>query len=138
MARLSPVETITCVCLSLGPGRCLSPSTENFSTCDDLLQAGDSPVQDLGLSGEIGTEHPQRLFPLVRPSPWSSWVGGSFRCPHPFPASRQQQQVGLLRKFHRQVVCWLDEWVELTIEDIRRMEAKIAAELLGVGELRLD
>eukprot|EP00033_Pygsuia_biforma_P001877 GCRY01002098.1.p1 GENE.GCRY01002098.1~~GCRY01002098.1.p1 ORF type:complete len:274 (-),score=68.27 GCRY01002098.1:149-970(-) len=33
-------------------------------------------------------------------------------------------QTKLFHKFHRQVVCTLDEWVELTMDDIRRIEAE--------------
>lgn len=37
----------------------------------------------------------------------------------------------LLIEFHRKVFCWLDEWIELTIEDIRRMEAETKKALEG-------
>eukprot|EP01028_Stygiella_incarcerata_P008741 TRINITY_DN3906_c0_g1_i1.p1 TRINITY_DN3906_c0_g1~~TRINITY_DN3906_c0_g1_i1.p1 ORF type:complete len:300 (-),score=114.38 TRINITY_DN3906_c0_g1_i1:508-1407(-) len=33
-----------------------------------------------------------------------------------------KSQRNLFLKFHRQVYCWMDEWVDLTLEDIRRME----------------
>jgi hypothetical protein len=33
-----------------------------------------------------------------------------------------KSQRNLFLKFHRQVYCWMDQWVDLTLEDIRRME----------------
>jgi len=35
----------------------------------------------------------------------------------------------LLYKFHRQVFCWIDKWVEMTIEDIRKLEADTKLDL---------
>ncbi|KAL8198902.1 UNVERIFIED_CONTAM: hypothetical protein K2H54_029314 [Gekko kuhli] len=34
----------------------------------------------------------------------------------------QKQERRLFTNFHRQLFCWLDKWVDLTMEDIRRME----------------
>ena len=36
----------------------------------------------------------------------------------------------LLLNFHRQVFCWLDKWVEMTIEDIRKLEDATKDELV--------
>jgi hypothetical protein len=30
-------------------------------------------------------------------------------------------------RYHRKLVCWMDEWIDMTIEDIRRMEEETAA-----------
>jgi hypothetical protein len=38
----------------------------------------------------------------------------------------------MLAKFHRQMFCWLDDWIDLTMEDIRKIENEIAAELSQV------
>jgi len=35
----------------------------------------------------------------------------------------------LFRNFHRQVFCWLDEWYDLTMDDIRRIEEETKADL---------
>uniref|UniRef100_A0A8D0GPY3 Phosphatidylinositol transfer protein alpha isoform n=1 Tax=Sphenodon punctatus TaxID=8508 RepID=A0A8D0GPY3_SPHPU len=34
----------------------------------------------------------------------------------------QKQEKRLFTNFHRQLFCWLDRWVELSMDDIRRME----------------
>ncbi|KAM4047262.1 phosphatidylinositol transfer protein alpha isoform [Anomaloglossus baeobatrachus] len=41
----------------------------------------------------------------------------------------QKQERRLFTNFHRQLFCWLDRWVELTMEDIRRMEDETKKEL---------
>jgi hypothetical protein len=35
----------------------------------------------------------------------------------------------LFTKLHREVVCWMDKWIELTMEDIRRLEEAVQKEL---------
>lgn len=35
----------------------------------------------------------------------------------------------LLTKFHRQVFCWIDKWVHMNMDDIRRLEEKTKQEL---------
>lgn len=40
-----------------------------------------------------------------------------------------QQEKRLFTKFHRQLFCWLDKWVDLTMDDIRRMEEETQKEL---------
>ncbi|KAJ1186458.1 hypothetical protein NDU88_003239 [Pleurodeles waltl] len=40
-----------------------------------------------------------------------------------------KQERRLFTNFHRQLFCWLDRWVELTMEDIRRMEDETKREL---------
>ncbi|TRY59788.1 hypothetical protein DNTS_024214 [Danionella cerebrum] len=39
------------------------------------------------------------------------------------------QEKRIFTNFHRQLFCWIDSWVELTMEDIRRMEAETQREL---------
>ncbi|XP_041097054.1 phosphatidylinositol transfer protein alpha isoform isoform X1 [Polyodon spathula] len=41
----------------------------------------------------------------------------------------QKQERRLFTNFHRQLFCWIDKWVELTMEDIRRMEDETKKEL---------
>lgn len=45
-----------------------------------------------------------------------------------------QQEKRLFTKFHRQVFCWLDKWIDLTMDDIRRMEEETQKELDEVTE----
>ncbi|KAK9968799.1 hypothetical protein ABG768_003103 [Culter alburnus] len=40
-----------------------------------------------------------------------------------------KQEKRIFTNFHRQLFCWIDNWVELTMEDIRRMEAETQREL---------
>lgn len=35
----------------------------------------------------------------------------------------------LFTHFHRQLFCWIDKWIELTMDDIRRMEEETKKEL---------
>uniref|UniRef100_A0A670K8W2 Phosphatidylinositol transfer protein N-terminal domain-containing protein n=2 Tax=Podarcis TaxID=42163 RepID=A0A670K8W2_PODMU len=41
----------------------------------------------------------------------------------------QKQERRLFTNFHRQLFCWLDKWVDLTMADIRRMEEETQREL---------
>ncbi|XP_044286532.1 phosphatidylinositol transfer protein alpha isoform isoform X2 [Varanus komodoensis] len=41
----------------------------------------------------------------------------------------QKQERRLFTNFHRQLFCWLDKWVDLTMEDIRRMEDETKRQL---------
>ncbi|KAK7926164.1 hypothetical protein WMY93_008474 [Mugilogobius chulae] len=41
----------------------------------------------------------------------------------------QKQEKRLFTNFHRQLFCWIDHWIELTMEDIRRMEEDTRKEL---------
>ncbi|RMC10765.1 hypothetical protein DUI87_12477 [Hirundo rustica rustica] len=41
----------------------------------------------------------------------------------------QKQEKRLFTNFHRQLFCWLDKWVDLTMEDIRRMEEETKRQL---------
>ncbi|XP_064819035.1 phosphatidylinositol transfer protein alpha isoform-like [Oncorhynchus masou masou] len=41
----------------------------------------------------------------------------------------QKQEKRLFTNFHRQLFCWIDKWIELTMEDIRRMEDDTRKEL---------
>ncbi len=49
--------------------------------------------------------------------------------------SHQQQEKRLFTNFHRQLFCWIDKWIELNMEDIRRMEEETRREL---DEVRWD
>ncbi|XP_029467066.1 phosphatidylinositol transfer protein alpha isoform isoform X3 [Rhinatrema bivittatum] len=40
-----------------------------------------------------------------------------------------KQERRLFTNFHRQLFCWLDKWVELTMDDIRKMEDETKKEL---------
>ncbi|XP_032366894.1 phosphatidylinositol transfer protein beta isoform isoform X3 [Etheostoma spectabile] len=40
-----------------------------------------------------------------------------------------KQEKRIFNNFHRQLFCWIDRWVELSMEDIRRMEAETQREL---------
>ncbi|XP_072244349.1 phosphatidylinositol transfer protein beta isoform [Leuresthes tenuis] len=40
-----------------------------------------------------------------------------------------EQEKRIFTNFHRQLFCWIDKWVELTMDDIRRMEAETQREL---------
>ncbi|KAI4883164.1 hypothetical protein NFI96_013932 [Prochilodus magdalenae] len=40
-----------------------------------------------------------------------------------------KQEKRLFANFHRQLFCWLDKWIDLTMEDIRRMEEETQREL---------
>lgn len=39
------------------------------------------------------------------------------------------QEKRIFTNFHRQLFCWIDKWVELTMDDIRKMEAETQKEL---------
>ncbi|MFT7818376.1 phosphatidylinositol transfer protein alpha isoform [Arapaima gigas] len=41
----------------------------------------------------------------------------------------QKQEKRLFTNFHRQLFCWIDMWIDLTMEDIRRMEEQTRKEL---------
>uniref|UniRef100_A0A668SNN4 Phosphatidylinositol transfer protein alpha isoform n=1 Tax=Oreochromis aureus TaxID=47969 RepID=A0A668SNN4_OREAU len=41
----------------------------------------------------------------------------------------QKQEKRLFTNFHRQLFCWIDKWIELNMEDIRRMEEQTRREL---------
>lgn len=47
----------------------------------------------------------------------------------PFFCFSLQQEKRIFTNFHRQLFCWIDRWVELTMEDIRRMEDETQKEL---------
>lgn len=40
-----------------------------------------------------------------------------------------EQEKRIFTNFHRQLFCWIDKWVELNMDDIRRMEAETQKEL---------
>ncbi|XP_048045631.1 phosphatidylinositol transfer protein beta isoform isoform X4 [Megalobrama amblycephala] len=40
-----------------------------------------------------------------------------------------KQEKRIFTNFHRQLFCWIDKWVELNMEDIRRMEEETQKEL---------
>ncbi|XP_066551239.1 phosphatidylinositol transfer protein alpha isoform [Amia ocellicauda] len=41
----------------------------------------------------------------------------------------QKQEKRLFTNFHRQLFCWIDRWIELNMDDIRRMEEETKREL---------
>lgn len=41
----------------------------------------------------------------------------------------QKMERRLFTQFHRQLFCWIDKWIELTMDDIRRMEEDTKKEL---------
>lgn len=50
-----------------------------------------------------------------------------------------EQEKRIFTNFHRQLFCWIDKWVELTMDDIRQMEAETQEELEQLrvrGDLR--
>lgn len=48
-----------------------------------------------------------------------------------------QQEKRIFTNFHRQLFCWVDKWVGLTMEDIRRMEEETQRELEEVKNISL-
>ncbi|NXY48678.1 PIPNB protein, partial [Ceuthmochares aereus] len=44
----------------------------------------------------------------------------------------QKQEKRIFTNFHRQLFCWIDKWIDLTMEDIRRMEDETQKELEAV------
>uniref|UniRef100_A0A3B4YCX6 Phosphatidylinositol transfer protein alpha isoform n=1 Tax=Seriola lalandi dorsalis TaxID=1841481 RepID=A0A3B4YCX6_SERLL len=46
----------------------------------------------------------------------------------------QKQEKRLFTNFHRQLFCWIDKWIELNMEDIRRMEEETRKELDEVSK----
>lgn len=47
-----------------------------------------------------------------------------------------QQEKRLFTNFHRQLFCWIDKWIDLNMEDIRRMEEETRKELDEVSDGR--
>uniref|UniRef100_A0A8D2IXT1 Phosphatidylinositol transfer protein beta isoform n=1 Tax=Varanus komodoensis TaxID=61221 RepID=A0A8D2IXT1_VARKO len=47
----------------------------------------------------------------------------------------QKQEKRIFTNFHRQLFCWIDRWIDLTMEDIRRMEDETQRELEAVRVL---
>ncbi|KAG7280192.1 hypothetical protein CRUP_037553, partial [Coryphaenoides rupestris] len=47
----------------------------------------------------------------------------------------QKQEKRLFTNFHRQLFCWIDRWIELNMEDIRRMEEETRKELDEMHEV---
>lgn len=45
-----------------------------------------------------------------------------------------QQEKRLFTNFHRQLFCWIDKWIDLNMEDIRRMEEETRRELDEVSK----
>lgn len=45
-----------------------------------------------------------------------------------------QQEKRLFTNFHRQLFCWIDKWIELNMDDIRRMEEETRRELDEVSQ----
>ena len=49
-----------------------------------------------------------------------------------------QQEKRLFTNFHRQLFCWIDKWIELNMEDIRRMEEETRKELEAVRKKKKE
>ncbi|XP_075771807.1 phosphatidylinositol transfer protein beta isoform-like isoform X2 [Pelodiscus sinensis] len=47
----------------------------------------------------------------------------------------QKQEKRIFTNFHRQLFCWIDKWIDLTMEDIRRMEDETQRELEATHSL---
>lgn len=45
-----------------------------------------------------------------------------------------QQEKRLFTNFHRQLFCWIDKWIDLNMEDIRRMEEETRKQLDEVSK----
>ncbi|XP_012508452.1 PREDICTED: phosphatidylinositol transfer protein alpha isoform [Propithecus coquereli] len=58
-----------------------------------------------------------------------SKVGTILRCGWPSRWPSCEQEKRLFTNFHRQLFCWLDKWVDLTMDDIRRMEEETKRQL---------
>uniref|UniRef100_UPI0035902ED0 phosphatidylinositol transfer protein beta isoform-like n=1 Tax=Myxine glutinosa TaxID=7769 RepID=UPI0035902ED0 len=88
---------------------------------------------------------------------WQKDLGSLTNCPHmcayklvtvycKFPGLKtriekfiHKQEQRIFTNFHRQLFCWLDRWVDLNMDDIRRMENDTQAcldELRKQGEVR--
>uniref|UniRef100_A0A8C4QFU6 Phosphatidylinositol transfer protein, beta, like n=1 Tax=Eptatretus burgeri TaxID=7764 RepID=A0A8C4QFU6_EPTBU len=88
---------------------------------------------------------------------WQKELESLSNCPHmcayklvtvnfKFPGLRKKiekfihkQEDRIFTNFHRQLFCWLDRWVDLSMDDIRRMETETQAcldELRKQGEVR--
>ncbi|XP_075771811.1 phosphatidylinositol transfer protein beta isoform-like isoform X5 [Pelodiscus sinensis] len=46
-----------------------------------------------------------------------------------------KQEKRIFTNFHRQLFCWIDKWIDLTMEDIRRMEDETQRELEATHSL---
>jgi hypothetical protein len=44
-----------------------------------------------------------------------------------------KQEKRIFTNLHRQLFCWIDKWIDLTMEDIRRMEDETQKELETVS-----
>ena len=51
-----------------------------------------------------------------------------------FSSVVSQQEKRLFTNFHRQLFCWIDKWIDLNMEDIRRMEEQTRRELDEVSK----
>uniref|UniRef100_A0A2K6FKB7 Phosphatidylinositol transfer protein alpha isoform n=1 Tax=Propithecus coquereli TaxID=379532 RepID=A0A2K6FKB7_PROCO len=60
-----------------------------------------------------------------------SKVGTILRCGRSYNPRDlyHRQEKRLFTNFHRQLFCWLDKWVDLTMDDIRRMEEETKRQL---------
>lgn len=67
----------------------------------------------------VNTAGRRPLLPVRRFTSFSETLG----------SSSAQQEKRIFTNFHRQLFCWIDRWVGLTMEDIRRMEEETQKEL---------
>ncbi|KAG7275116.1 hypothetical protein CRUP_009476 [Coryphaenoides rupestris] len=64
---------------------------------------------------------------------WKEELKNNPNCPH--MCAYKLQESRLFANFHRQLFCWLDRWVDLSMDDIRRMEDETQKEL---DKMRLE
>lgn len=87
------------------------------------VQTGDRQVQMVGSADQSGELHPQGRARSITPAAFFfQHQTGAF-------SFLLQQEKRIFTNFHRQLFCWIDRWVGLTMEDIRRMEDETQKEL---------
>lgn len=96
------------------------------------VQTGHRQVPVVGSADQSGEFHPKGTAAAT------GWAARRWRISlqsflkiflPPPPSSHSQQEKRIFTNFHRQLFCWIDKWVGLTMEDIRRMEEETQKEL---------
>lgn len=87
------------------------------------VQAGHRQVPMVGSADQGGELHPQGRA-------WATPQAALFlQLQSHVLFFLSQQEKRIFTNFHRQLFCWIDRWVGLTMEDIRRMEDETQKEL---------
>ena len=73
---------------------------------------------------------------VLRQPVWKYFTVGCFVFSFSSFSFSEQQEKRLFTNFHRQLFCWIDRWIELNMEDIRRMEEETRKELDEVRALK--